>query len=220
MEVAAGMLDGAWLTAGYLLAGAVFLFAGLTAPWQRLKSTEIQHAVFGGIVALIALWWIRAGIVPGLGFHFLGVTTLTLMFGWQIACLSAIPVLLAGLFIGHGDVGGFGLNALLLFALPAGVTWLIYRLASRWLPWNFFIYVFINSYLAAALSMGLATLAMSGVQIAGGATTPAYLWHDYLPFLPLLLLAEGFINGMVVAVLVATRPDWVWTFEDSRYLRH
>jgi uncharacterized membrane protein len=172
----------------------------------------------GGIVALAVLWWIRAGIVPGLGFHFFGVTTLTLMFGWQFACLAAVPVLLAGVFTGHGDLGALGLNALLLFVLPAVVTWGVHAMASRGLPWNFFVYVFVNCYFAAVLAMAAATLVMSGVLLATGVVAPDYLWRDYLPFLPMLLLSEGFINGAVIAVLVATRPAWVWTFDDRRYL--
>ena len=112
-----------------------------------------------------------------------------------------------------------GINALLLFCLPAGISWLVHRLASRRLPWNFFIYVFINCYLAAVLAMLLATAAMASVLVSADVVAPTYLFSDYLPFLPMLLLSEGFINGMVIAVLVATRPAWVWTFDDSRYLR-
>jgi uncharacterized membrane protein len=219
MEVTTDLLPGGWLIAGWLLLIGVFAAAGWTAPWQRLRATELQHALFGSVVALALLWWIRAGIVPGLGFHFFGVTTVTLMFGWQFACLAAVPVLLAGLFTGQGDLGALGLNALVLFVLPAGVTWAVHALALRRLPLNFFVYVFVNCYLAAVLSMAGATLVMSAVQITAGAVAADYLWRDYLPFLPMLLLSEGFINGTVIAVLVATRPTWVWTFNDRDYLR-
>ncbi|MDJ0927388.1 MAG: energy-coupling factor ABC transporter permease [Gammaproteobacteria bacterium] len=219
MEVTAALLPSAWLIAGHLLLAVLLFAAARTAPWARLRETEMQHAWFGGIVALAVLWWIRAGIVPGLGFHFFGVTALTLMFGWQFACLSAVPVLLAGLFTGHGDLPALGVNALVLVALPVAVTWTVHALASRLLPWNFFIYLFVNCYFAAVLSMALATATMSWVQFAAGAVSSAYLWSDYLPFLPMMLLSEGFINGAVITVLVATRPSWVWTFDDARYLR-
>ena len=219
MEVTTALLPAGWLIAGYVLLITVLAVAAVTAPWPRLRETEMQHALFGGIVALALLWWIRAGIVPGLGFHFFGVTTLTLMFGWQFACLAAVPVLCAGIFTGHGDFGALGLNALLLFVLPAGVTWAVHGLASRLLPWNFFVYVFLNCYFAAVLAMASATLLMSGVLVAAGVVAPDYLWREYLPFLPMLLLSEGFINGAAIAVLVATRPTWVWTFDDRRYLQ-
>ena len=220
MEVSAALLSPAWMIAGFLSLTCILLPAISSAPWQRLSDREMQHAFFGGIVALIMLWFIRAGIMPGLGFHFFGVTTLTLMFGWQLACIAAVPVLVAGALTGHGDLAALGLNASVLFALPAGVTWAVHRLARRLLPDNFFVYLFANCYLAAVLSMALATLTMAGVLLAAGAVSPAYLLGDYLPFLPMLLLSEGFINGSVIAVLVATRPAWVWTFDDDRYLRH
>lgn len=219
MEITTELLPTAWLVAGWIMLVSVLVVATVTAPWPRLREAEMQHALFGSIVALALLWWIRAGILPGLGFHFFGVTTLTLMFGWQFACVAAVPVLLAGVFTGQGDLGGLGVNALLLFVLPAGLTWLVHALASRHLPQHFFIYVFINCYLAAVLSMAGATLFMSGVLVAGDVVAADYLWRDYLPFLPMLLLSEGFINGAAIAVLVATRPGWVWTFDDRHYLQ-
>jgi uncharacterized membrane protein len=219
METTIDLLSPGWLIAGYAALAAASAAALRSAPWRRLRTSQMQHALFGSCVALIGLWWIRAGIVPGLGFHFFGVTTVTLMFGWQFACLAAIPVLLAGLWTGHGDLPALGLNAAVLFVLPAAISWAVHRLACRFLPRNFFVYVFINCYLAAALSMGAATVAMTGVLVASGTVEPGYVWREFLPFLPMLLLAEGFINGTVTAVLVATRPDWVWTFDDAVYLR-
>lgn len=103
--------------------------------------------------------------------------------------------------------------------LPAALTWIVHALASRHLPPNFFVYVFINCYLAAVLAMAGATVMMSAVLMAAGIVDLGYLWRDYLPFLPMMLLSEGFINGAAIAVLVATRPGWVWTFDDSRYLK-
>jgi uncharacterized membrane protein len=219
MEVDSSLLPLAWLKSANVVMTLLLIAAAWSAPWHRLREPEMQHAWFGAMVALSVLWWIRAGIVPGLGFHFFGVTTLTLMFGWQLALLAGPAVLAAGIWTGHGDWQALGMNTLVLFGLPVTVTWTMHRLACRRLPWNFFVYVFINCYLAAVLSMALATICMTGLQVAAGQVSAAYLFSDYLPFLPMLLLSEGFINGTVIAVLVATRPGWVWTFDDKRYLR-
>lgn len=219
MEVDSSLLPLSWLAFANVAVALLLIAAAWTAPWQRLREVEMQHAWFGAMVALMVLWWIRAGIVPGLGFHFFGVTTLTLMFGWQLALLAGPAVLAAGIWTGHGDWPALGMNALVLFGLPVAATWTVHQLASQRLPWNFFVYVFINCYLAAVLSMALATLCMASLQVAAGQVAADYLFRDYLPFLPMLLLSEGFINGAVTAVLVATRPGWVWTFDDNRYLR-
>ncbi len=220
MEVDAALLPAAWLVAGYLVLVPLLVVAWRSAPLQRLRQPELQHALLGSIVALIALWWIRAGVMPGLGFHFFGITVITLMFGWQFASLASLPVLLAGIATGRGDLPALGVNALLLFLLPVAVSWLLHRAAGRWLPPNFFVYVFIHAYLAAVVSMAAATFCMAGLQLAAGSVSASYLLAEYLPFLPMLLLAEGFINGAIIAVLVATRPGWVWTFDDRRYLSH
>ena len=219
MEVDSSLLPAGWLLATYAVLVLTLLAAAVSAPWQRLREAEMQHAWLGCMVALMVLWWIRAGVLPGLGFHFFAVTSVTLMFGWQLACLAAPAVLVAGIFTGHGDFQSLGFNALILFCLPAAVTWLTHRLASRYLPWNFFIFVFINCYLAAVLAMLLTTTVVTTILATAGSVSAAYLFTDYLVFLPMMLLSEGFINGAIITVLVATRPGWVWTFDDSRYLR-
>jgi len=33
--------------------------------------------------------------------------------------------------------------------------------------------------------------------------------------LPLMLFPEGFLNGVIVTVLVGFRPQWIWSFRDE-----
>jgi uncharacterized membrane protein len=219
MEFSTGQIGWPWLAAGWAGALAALAAAVRGAPWHRLAAGGMQHAVGAACVALMVLWSIRAGFAPALGYHFFGVTTLTLMFGWQLALVAGVPVLVAGGLLGNGDWGALGLNLLTLFALPAGVTWGLLALARRRLPRNFFVFIYVNAYLGAACAMVAVTLVMSGILLAAGAVEPGASWRDYVGFLPLLALAEGFINGMTTTVLVATRPALVWTFDDASYLR-
>lgn len=214
MELNAADLGGPWAVLASILSLATLIVAARTAPWGRLRVPEMQHAFGAACVAVMLLWSIRTSFGSGPGYHFFGVTALTLMFGWQLACLAALPVLIAGCLLGFGDWVSLGPNALLLFVLPAGVTWGLLRLVRRRLPRNFFVYIYLNAYLAAAFGMAATTLAMSAAMAGAGGP----LWRDHLAFLPLLSLAEGFINGMILTVLVATRPGWVWTFDDESYL--
>lgn len=216
MELNAGDLAGPWAALATGLVLAIIAIALRTAPLARLRAGEMQHAFGAACVAIMLLWSIRTSFPGGPGYHFFGVTSLTLMFGWQLACLAALPVLVAGCLLGHGDWTSLGPNALVLFVLPAAVTWGLLHVVRRWLPRNFFVFIYLNGYFAAASSMAITTLAMSAALAGAGAT--GGLWRDYLAFLPLLSLAEGFINGMVLTVLVATRPGWVWTFDDESYL--
>ncbi len=217
MEFTAASLTPAWLGLGAVCTVATLAAAARTAPWARLRAAEMQHAFGAGCVAVMLLWTIRTGLEVAPGYHFFGVTTLTLMFGWQLACLASVPVLIAACLLGHGDWSALGANALVLFLLPAGVTWGLLRLVRRFLPRNFFVYIYLNAYLAAACSMAVAALAAAAILAAAGAGGSAVPSGDHLLFLPLLALAEGFINGIVLTVLVAMRPRWVWTFDEASY---
>jgi len=85
---------------------------------------------------------------------------------------------------------------------------------QRWLPHNFFIYVFINAFLTGALSMLLCGYAASAV-LAMADYMPA---SSYLQVIPLLMFGEAFLNGMLMILLVAYKPQWVATFHDRWYL--
>ena len=169
-------------------------------------------------VAVVAvLWTLRAGIEPGLNYHLLGMTALCLMFDWQFALLAAGLVLAVTTWQGPAGWEAFGVNVLVMGALPVLATRLLLAASRRWLPANFFIYIFINSFLAGALAMLLCGLAATLVHgLASGNATVA--GNDYLLYIPMLMFGEAFLNGMTMTLLVAYKPHWVATFHDRWYL--
>jgi uncharacterized membrane protein len=46
-----------------------------------------------------------------------------------------------------------------------------------------------------------------------------YVLAEYLPYVLLLAFSEAWLSGMMVTLFVIYRPEWVSSFEDSRYLR-
>jgi len=58
------------------------------------------------------------------------------------------------------------------------------------------------------------------LMVVGGVYGLGALGYDYLPFLPLISLPEAIINGMLVAVFVVYRPNWVTSFDDAMYLKN
>ena len=54
--------------------------------------------------------------------------------------------------------------------------------------------------------------------MASGAYTFAQLDQTVLPFFPLMFLPEAILNGWLLAVLVAFKPNWVYSFSDEQYL--
>jgi uncharacterized membrane protein len=174
--------------------------------------------VYFAAVAMVALLWtLRAGIEPGLNYHLLGITALTLMFDWQFALLAVGLALAITTWQGPAGWEAFGINALTMGALPVLCTRLLLAAGQRWLPANFFIYIFINSFFAGALAMLLCGLAATLVLAfaSSGATDTV---TDYLLYIPMLMFGEAFLNGMAMTLLVAYKPRWVATFHDHRYL--
>ena len=216
MDIPASLLPGysLWLAA---IAYAVLLaVAGLTAPWDKILDKEGSNIFFGAVAFVAVVWILRAGIEPGHNYHLLGATALCLMFGWQFALFAVSLVLVITTWQGPAGWESFAINALVMGAVPVLFTRTMLYACQRWLPHNFFIYIFINAFFTGALSMLLCGLAASTV--LGLATADSMPGSSYLLVIPLLMFGEAFLNGMIMILLVAYKPRWVATFQDHWYL--
>lgn len=218
MNLTDDLLPAAWIWAGYLLFAPVFAWAMRTAPWRRLKDSTALNLWLGACVALMGVWSIKTGIKPGLTFHLLGATAMTLMFGPQLAMLGLTIVLSAVTLAGMSGWQGFGWNALTMGILPIAVSYGIYWLADRKLPNHLFVYIFLNAFLGGALAIAAAGLGGTLLLHLSGAYLPAYLYHDYLPYFILMAWSEAVTTGMAITLMVVYVPHWVSTFDDQRYL--
>ncbi len=217
MDIPSGLLPASLLWGAALVYVTLLVAALRSAPWARIRDNEASHVFFAAVAVVAVVWTLRAGIQPGLNYHLLGVTALTLMFDWQFALLAVSLVLAVTTWQGPAGWDAFGVNALVMGAVPVLATRLLLTLGQRWLPPNFFIYIFINSFLAAALAMLLCGLAAALVH---GLATPGATGSvgDYLLYIPMLMFGEAFLNGMALTLLVAYKPRWVATFHDRWYL--
>jgi uncharacterized membrane protein len=219
MNIPDGLLPDVWLWAAHVLFVAILGTAVFAAPWSRLKDNETLHVFLGTCVGLMLLWSIRAGISPGLSFHHLGATLLTLMFGWRLAIVGLSLVLFATTLNGMAGWESFSVNALVMVVLPVMLSQAVYRVVDRKLPNHFFVYIFLCAFLAAALSMAASASAAVWVLSASGVYSMERMAYEYLPFFPLMVFPEALFNGMVMTALVGLRPGWVCTFDDERYLK-
>lgn len=219
MDVPSGLLSLAWLIPAWLLFALVTVAAARAAHWARLRDSADLNVWLGATLVVLLLWLIRGGISPGLGFHILGVTSLTLMFGWAFAWFSLLLVLLATTAYGLGGWESLAINALLMGGIPILLTQGLLHLSQRYLPHNFFIYILVNAFFAAGLSSLVAKLAVVGLLLLTGAQRFEAVAYEYLPWLPMMFLSEALINGMIMTMLVALRPEWVSSFQDDLYLK-
>jgi uncharacterized membrane protein len=219
MDFPGGLFLDGLLWAAHLALAPILFYALYTAAWGRLRDSEQLHVFLGACVTLLVLWSLRAGILPGLTFHLLGVTALTLMFGWRLALVGVGAVVVGITLNGSATWETLSLNVLVMGGLPIAVSQAVLWAARQYLPHNFFIYVFINAFLAAGLGI-----------LAVGATATLLMWgsgvydlealdYGYLAYLPMMFFPEGLINGALMTIFVAYRPHWVDSFDDAKYLR-
>ncbi len=219
MNLAAGLFDALWLWASFLLLVPLVLWTVWRADWARMQLQGLTHVWLGISVFLMVLWVLRAGIHAGLDLHLLGLTVVTLLFGWNFALLGGLFALAGVTYAGVGAWETYALNAAGQVLLPVLLSHGIYQLVHRYLPRNFFVYIFLNGFVAGMLAIAAAGLLAGWLASMSGAFTAQQLENDFLLVLPLLVFPEGVLNGMTLAVAVIYRPHWVWSFDDSLYLQ-
>lgn len=219
MDIPDNLLGEVWYWMAWLVWVPVFARCLFRAPWARLTDSNQLSLWLGMVVLLILIWSMKAGVKPGLGFHLLGAGVFTLTFGKHLAFIGLSTVTLGVALNGSGLGFSFALNALLMAGVGVGVGQSLYETFLRVFPKHFFVYIFIQSFLASGfvvLSVGLSISLIMGL---AGAYSWAYLFEEYFPYFVLLAFSEAWLSGFVMTIFVVYRPEWVVTFDDSRYLR-
>lgn len=192
--------------------------AARLAPWHAVRRVPLRiNLILACTVSLALLWLLRADAVPGLSLHFLGLTAVTLLIGWQFALLAGTFALMGLTVLGHASWAGLGFDFWGTVAPPVAVTALISLGAQRLLPANFFIYLFVDVFLSALLSILAVAVTSSVVMWSLDLYDWGTLWHSYLALSPLQAIPEGILNGMVMAALTLLVPTWVISFDERRY---
>jgi len=217
MNLVAANIPSHWLWALWLLATVLGLLIARRAGWRMLGDSANLNIFLAATVCVLGLWLIKTGIKPGLNFHLIGATALTLMFR-PLFALFSLALLTAAISIWQGEYAAFAANWLIMGVVPAGVSWAIYKLADSKLPNHLFIYIFINAFFGAALAAIAVGLAATGFVALAGAYPLDYLLEEYLPYFFLIAFSEAFITGMLITMMVIYKPEWVATFDDKRYL--
>jgi len=170
------------------------------------------------MVMLFLLWGVKAGVSPGLGFHHLGATLFTLMFGWPLAIFGLSIIMLASVLLQHNELISLGANGVLSIIIPVMVSYGVLRLSQRFLPDNFFIYIFIAAFFGAGIAVAVSRLASIVLLALIDAYPLAKLIEESLLYTPMFMFPEMFVTGMLISIFVVYRPDWVVTFDDERYI--
>jgi uncharacterized membrane protein len=202
-----------------LLLFLVILVRALRAiDWQAFrKDNALQHSFFGAAVVLGFVWQLRAGISPGLAIHIFGITVITLMLGWALAVLAGLMALVITVITGREPLIMFAANGLITVMVPAIVSHGIMLWERRRDFRNFFAYIFFCGFFGAGLSVAAAGTVMCLMLWTSGVYTFDQLVHEYIRYLPLFMIPEGFVNGAFVTGLMVFHPDRLTTLNQRRY---
>lgn len=218
--IAAQLLSAETLDIGWAIYLPIVAWAIWRAPWLELVSDfRRQHLVFGTMLGLFLLWLVRRDFASGVSFHFIGMTAVTLLLDWPLAIIVGLVAQLGLCAIGRQDWAAIGVNGILLVLIPVVITELAAIFVERRQPQNLFVYIFCSGFFPAALAavcsllLGLGLLWMDGL-------FPMPPWiEDFIGYLWLIMFPEAFINGTIVTGLVVFYPDWLETFNRTRYLQ-
>ena len=177
---------------------------GIGPPWPWLAWWAAMPLLWG------ADRYARMPIVQPLS----GAALLVLCAGWPLAMLSLLPVAALTMWAGGLDAAEALHRLAWLGVVPGTLALALGAALRRWLPQHLFVYIlgrgFFATMVAAALA-GALSLAVSGTP-AGTAV------DDLLLARWLAASGEAFLTGMLVAIFVAFRPQWLATYSDRLYL--
>ncbi|PSS56494.1 energy-coupling factor ABC transporter permease [Pseudomonas sp. BBP2017] len=208
------------LTLGWVGYVVLLVWAVARTRWVELfTDSRRQHLLFGTVFALFALWLVRRDFDNGVSYHFIGMTAVTLLLDWPLAIVGGLLAQIGLIWMGRQDLAAMGVNGLLFIGLPVLVTEACAILVERVQPKNLFVYIFCSGFFAAALAALLCLLIGLGLLWYDGLFVMPEWIEDFIGYLWLIIFPEAFINGMLVSALVVFCPEWLETFNRTRYLQ-
>ena len=187
----------------------------LLRPWRLLANPGLITPFMAALVITPLMWslpWLHH--MP-IRFQLSGACLITLMLGWPLA----VPVLCAAAFI-TGLFAPIGWQealdlALWLGIVPATLAVLMGAAVRRWLPHNLFVYILGRGFLGT-----VACMFMTGLLAQWTDHNVATQVDPALALVARWLLAWGdaILTGMLTAIFVAFKPEWLATWSDQIYL--
>ena len=183
-------------------------------PWRQLRGAPIWHPWLACLVLLPWLWAAQRVMPGGVAVQLSGACLMVLMIGWPLTVLSLVPIAALGAWLG-GIAWPMALDQLAWNGMVAATLALAIGLATRrWLPQHPFVFILGRGFIATALAMVLAGTLAALVHPEPEATDLGSLLLGHW----LMAWGEAFSTGMLVAIFVAFRPQWLASWSDERYL--
>ena len=182
-------------------------------PWRALRGAQLLHPWFASLVLMPWLWAAQRFMPGGVAVQLSGACLMVLMLGWPLAVLSLVPIAALGAWLG-GIAWPQALDHLAWNGIVTATLALAIGLATRrWLPRHPFVFILGRGFLVTALATVLAGALSALVSpLPPGSELGSILLGHWL-----MAWGEAFSTGMLVAIFVAFKPEWLATWSDARY---
>ena len=184
-------------------------------PWRLLAHTALISPLLAALVITPWLWalpWLHH--MP-ISLQLSGACLIGLALGWPLAVPALCAVALITGLIAPISLAEQIDMALWLGIVPATLSFGLGMALRRWVSKNLFVYILGRAFLGTAICLFVSgALAQWSGQILTVTVEPD------LAMVARWLLAWGdaVVTGMMVAVFVAFRPQWLATWSDSLYV--
>lgn len=191
-------------------------------PWAMLARAPLRHPWLAALVLLPWLWRTETLLPGGMPLQLSLASLLVLMFGWPLAVWTALAAAAIAAWIGDPSLtagaAAWAAQALHLAAwngvLPASVALAVGLATRRWLPRHLMVYILARGFGATLVAMSVTGALWVATQPAPpGSETQLLLVGRWL-----IAWGDAFTTGMLSAIFVAYRPEWLATYSDRRYL--
>jgi cobalt/nickel transport system permease protein len=208
MHVPDGFIDAPVSLFAFVLAAAVL---GVAVVRSRAELDD-RTAPLAGLTAvfIFAAQMINFPVGAGTSGHLLGGALAAILVGpWAGMLVVTVVLVVQALLFADGGLTALGINVLNMAVVTAAVGWLVFRLGVRFVktPKGAALVAGVAAFLsvpASALAF-VAEYALGGTAPVSLAAVAAAMGGVHV----LIGIGEGIITGLVVAAVLASRPDIV-----------
>ena len=202
----------AWVN--LVLAVTALCAAGALRPWRGMTAEHTPWPWLAAPILMPVLWSADRAVQSAMVQPLSGACLLTLMCGWPLAVLALGLVTLLTWWLGDLSAAEALRRGVWLGLVPATLAMAAGAGIRRWFHGHLMIYILGRGFIASLLANALARAADLALHDMG----PALDGGELMVGRWLAAWAEALITGMITAVFVAFRPQWLATYADRLYL--
>lgn len=197
------------------LIGTGLAAALLMRPWRQLAQAELWTPLLAALVLLPWLWALPRLHAMPLQLQLSGAVLVLLCVGWPLAVWVLLAVSLIGDWLAPQTLDAQVRDLFFLGILPATLALGLGASLRRWLPHHPFIYILGRGFLGTALCL----FASRTLQTLTGPPSEEVSTGLSLVAQWLMAWGDAFLTGLMAAILVAFKPQWLATWSDRLYLQ-